>query len=184
MRVQARSIGSPLLLTRVAAFTAVGVALGMMLSGVPNVELVTAVCFMSGFLLGLWGGVLTGGLTEALFAGFHPMGSSLGLLLVAQVVGMMITGALGAAVAASCSKRDGLRYGITIGFSGIVSTLIFDILTNLAFPIMAGFSFSQTLVTLIAGIPFAAIHIASNLLVFIVIVRTVIPRLEKAWLAI
>ena len=43
---------SPLLMTRIAAFTAIGVVAGLALVAVPNVEGVTAVCFMAGYLLG------------------------------------------------------------------------------------------------------------------------------------
>jgi hypothetical protein len=185
MSLETRLGRSPLLLTRIAAFVAVGIALGLALVAVPNVELVTGVSFMSGFLLGARAGVLTGGLIEALFAGCHPMGSSLGLLLVAQVAGMASAGFWGAVAAqATGTNRRGLRYAATIVVAGAVATVIFDVLTNLAFPFMAGFSLSQTLVTLVAGIPFAAIHLFSNLLVFSLIVRPLIPRLEKVWLAL
>jgi hypothetical protein len=167
-----------------AAFVAVGVALGLALSAVPNVELVTGVTFMSGFLLGVRAGVLTGGLIEALFAGFHPMGSTLGLVLIAQMTGMALAGALGGAAAmVAAPARRGIRYTTSIVLSGALATVVFDVLTNLAFPVMAGFSLSQTIVTLAAGVPFAAIHLVSNLLVFGLIIRPLIPRLEKAWLA-
>jgi len=184
MSLETRLGRSPLLLTRIAAFVAVGIALGLALVAVPNVELVTGVSFMSGFLLGARAGVLTGGLIEALFAGFHPMGSSLGLVLAAQVAGMALAGLLGAVAAqATGADRRGIRYAASIVLAGAVTTVIFDVLTNLAFPVMAGFSLSQTLVTLAAGIPFAAIHLLSNLLVFSLIVRPLIPRLERVWLA-
>jgi hypothetical protein len=184
MTLESRLGRSPLLLTRVAAFVAVGLALGMALVGIPNVELITAVSFLSGFLLGAAAGVLTGGLIEALFAGFNPLGSSLGLVLVAQVSGMVLAGALGGfAARIAGTARRGIRYAAVITLSGAVATLVFDILTNLAFPLMAGFSLSQALVMLAAGVPFAAIHLLSNLFVFAVIVRPLIPRLEKVWLS-
>jgi hypothetical protein len=185
MTLESRLGRSPLLLTRVAAFVAVGIALGMALVGVPNVELVTAVSFLSGFLLGVAAGVLTGGLIEVLFAGLNPMGSSLGLVLVAQVLGMILAGALGGVAARVAGpNRRGIRYAAVVILSGAIATIVFDILTNLAFPVMAGFSFSQTLVTLAAGVPFAAIHLLSNLFVFAVIVRPLIPRLENVWLSL
>jgi hypothetical protein len=183
MNLESRLGRSPLLLTRVSAFTAVGIALGLVLAGVPNVELVTAVCFIAGFLLGMRAGILTGALTETLFAGFHPMGSSLGFILAAQVIGMAFAGALGGLVVLLAGEmRGGVRYFSIIVLSGVLATIFFDFLTNLAFPLMAGFSFSQTAVALAAGIPFAALHLVSNLLIFGFIVRPIIPRLEKVWL--
>lgn len=184
MSLETRPGRSPLLLTRMAAFVAVGIALGLALVAVPNVELVTGVSFMSGFLLGAGAGVVTGGLIEALFAGFHPLGSSLGLVLVAQMAGMAFAGALGGAAARIVGpSRRGIRYAAAIVAAGALATLVFDALTNLAFPAMAGFSRSQTWVTLAAGVPFAAIHLLSNLFVFGLVVRPLIPRLEKVWLA-
>jgi MFS family permease len=184
MSLETRLGRSPLLLTRMAAFVAVGIALGLALAAIPNVELVTAVCFISGFLLGVRAGVVTGGLIEALFAGFHPLGSSLGLVLIAQMAGMALAGLLGGVAArVTGPSRRGIRYAASIVLAGAVATIVFDALTNLAFPVMAGFSLSQTLVTLAAGVPFAAIHLFSNLLVFGVLVRPLIPRLERVWLA-
>ena len=61
----------------------------------------------------------------------------------------------------------------------VVSTIQFDFLTNLAYVIMAGFSFSQALVVYAAAFPFAAIHLVSNLLIFFIIVVPLLPRLER-----
>jgi hypothetical protein len=180
MSVESRRTLPPFLLTRIASFTAVGLVAGLALSAIPNVELVTATCFMSGFLLGAAGGAMTGALTETLFAGFHPMGTTLGPVLVAQVVGMTTAGLAGAMAARSVgTARHGWRFRATILLLGVCTTFIFDFLTNLAFPFMAGFSFSQGLAVMAAGIPFAAIHIGSNALVFSLIVSPLLPRLEK-----
>jgi hypothetical protein len=181
MSLESRRALPPFLLTRIASFTAVGLVAGLALSAIPNVELVTATCFMSGFLLGAVGGAMTGALTETLFAGFHPMGSTLGPVLIAQVAGMIIAGLAGALVARFVgTARRGWHFRGTILLFGVCATLIFDILTNLAFPFMAGFSFSQGLAVMAAGIPFAIIHIGSNALVFLLVVGPLLPRLEKA----
>lgn len=162
-------------------FVAMGVAAGWLLSAIPNVELVTAICFMAGFLLGTSGGLLTGVLTEILFAGFHPMGSSLGPVLLAQVIGMAFAGLAGAmAVHLAGSRRSGRRYAVPVVGLGVLTTIFFDLITNLAFPVAAGFSVSQTLVSLTLGIPFAGIHLAANTAVFVFVVLPLVPRLEKA----
>jgi hypothetical protein len=173
---------TPMLLTRMATLVAVGLASGLLLSAIPNVELVTAICFIAGFLLGPSTGTLTAALTELLFAGFNPMGGSFGILLVAQVSGMTLAGLAGALVSPLIAEHEhGSRYvSIVIGI-GVLVTVIYDFLTNLAIAMMAGFSFSALLVTLVAGIPFAVIHVVSNGLVFAFIVTPLLPRLEKAW---
>jgi energy-coupling factor transport system substrate-specific component len=181
MSFESRAGRPPLLITRIATFVAVGLVAGLALSAIPNVELVTAVCFIAGFLLGPSAGLLTGGLTEALFGGFHPMGSSFGPILLAQVLGMALaglTGAVASVLTRTAQRRTYFAAVVTCG--GIVATAVFDLLTNLAFPLMAGFSHSQFAVSMLAAIPFAAIHLISNTLVFIVVVVPLLPRLERA----
>jgi energy-coupling factor transport system substrate-specific component len=170
---------SPLFITRIAAFTAIGVVVGLALAAVPNVEGVTAVCFIAGFLLGPLAGFFCGALTETLFAGFHPMGSSIGFTLLAQVLGMSITGIIGGIAGRFCGVGSSTRKAITIVMMGVAATIQFDLLTNLAYVIMAGFSFSQAFLVYAAALPFAVIHLISNLLVFAIIVVPLLPRLER-----
>jgi energy-coupling factor transport system substrate-specific component len=181
MSLESRLGRPPLLLTRLAMFVALGLVAGLALSGIPNVELVTAICFIAGFMLGPSAGLLTGGLTEALFAGFNPNGSSIGLMLVAQVIGMALAGLAGALAAFFLrGLRKGAVYATAIVGLGALATLIFDFLTNLAFPVMAGFSVSELWITMIAGVPFALTHLISNVLVFLIVVVPFVPRLERA----
>lgn len=167
----------PLLLTRAAAFVAVGIALGYLLAPVPNVELVTATCFCAGYLLGFGAGVLCSLLIESLFAGFHPMGSSMGLTLVAQCVGMAGAGTLGAICRPLSIRSSRVVRVVMITLFGLLATIWFDLLTNLAFPVTAGFSFEQTMASFVLAIPFAAIHIVSNTLVFLLVVTPLLPKL-------
>lgn len=167
----------PLLLTRAAAFVAVGIALGYLLAPVPNVELVTATCFCAGYLLGFGAGVLCSILIEALFAGFHPMGSSMGITLVAQCLGMAGAGVMGSMCRPLTSRASRVPRVVIVTFAGILATIWFDLLTNLAFPVSAGFSFEQTVASFILGAPFAAVHIVSNTLVFLFVVAPLLPKL-------
>jgi uncharacterized membrane protein len=183
MEVDSRPVGSPLYLTRIASFVAVGLVAGLALAAVPNVELVTAVCFCAGYLLGPAAGLLTGGLTEALFAGFHPMGSSFGIILVAQVLGMMAAGLAGALVAFVGGNATGYRFRISVVGMGVLTTLFFDLITNLVYPIAAGFDVKQTAVSLGMAVPFAVTHIVSNAVVFALLVVPILPKLKKAMAA-
>ena len=170
---------SPLFITRIAAFTAIGVVVGLALVAVPNVEGVTAVCFTAGYLLGPLAGLFCGALTETLFAGFHPMGSSIGITLIAQVLGMSLTGIIGGISGMLTGSGISIRNTTIIVVSGVLATIQFDFLTNLAYVFMAGFSFSQAFLVYAAALPFAAIHLVSNLLVFSIIVVPLLPRLER-----
>jgi energy-coupling factor transport system substrate-specific component len=180
MEVESRPAGLPLHLTRIASFVAVGLVAGVALVAVPNVELVTAVCFSAGFLLGPAAGMLTGALTESLFAGFNPMGSSFGILLVGQVIGMVAAGLLGSVAAITSGPKLGYRYRVSVVGMGILATLFFDLVTNLIFPIAAGFTVSQTMISLGTAVPFAITHLVSNAVVFSLIVQTLLPKLKKA----
>lgn len=167
-------------MTRTASFVAVGVVVGMALAAVPNVELVTAVCFCSGFLLGSAAGGLTGCLTELIFAGFHPMGGSWGPLLAAQIIGMSLAGVLGGLSANITANTSRFRFAVVVVGFGLLATILFDLLTNIAFPIAAGFSLSAVSTYLAAALLFVAIHLGSNLLVFSIIVVPLLPRLKRA----
>jgi hypothetical protein len=175
----AQSERTPLLMTRTASFVAVGVVVGMALAAVPNVELVTAVCFSAGFLLGSAAGGLTGCLTELIFAGFHPMGGSWGPLLLAQIIGMSLAGVLGGLASNLTKDSDRFRFSVIVVGFGLAATLIFDLLTNLAFPFAAGFSVAVISAYLAAALLFVVIHLGSNLLVFSIIVVPLLPRLKK-----
>ncbi len=167
----------PLLLTRSAAFVAVGIALGYLLAPVPNVELVTATCFCAGYLLGVGAGVLCSLLIESLFAGFHPMGSSMGLMLLSQCLGMTGVSVLGSLCRPLSIRRSQTMRVALITLFGFLGTLWFDFLTNLAFPVTAGFSFEQTLASFALALPFTAIHLISNTLVFLLVVSPLLPKL-------
>lgn len=169
----------PLMMTRTAAFVAVGLAVGYLLAPVPNVELVTATCFCAGYLLGLGTGVLCSLLIEALFAGFHPMGSSFGLTLVAQCLGMCGAGVSGAIARTLVANARRIARLSVVTLLGLLATFLFEILTNLAFPVSAGFSVEQTLASFALAVPFSAIHLLSNTLVFSLVVAPLLPRLQR-----
>ncbi len=158
---------------------AVGVVSGLALAGIPNVELVTATIFVAGNILGSSAGALTGALTELIFAGFHPMGSSMGILLLSQVVGMSLAGAIGGISAPVIIRLSGGVRMVAVAVLGFAVTLMYDLLTNLAYPLAAGFSFSQIAPYLIAGVPFAIIHCMSNMIVFAVLVTPLLHRLRR-----
>ena len=175
-----QSINPPtLLLTRMAAFIAVAVVLGYLLTAIPNVELVTATCFAAGYCLGPVAGAAVGAMAEFLFAGFHPMGSSFGLLLLAQMSGMALTGFAGGRIARFLPDPQKFASRRILLVAGAFLTLVFDLLTNLAFPLQAGFSFSQTRVALAAGAAFAIVHIGSNCLVFSIVLPKVLSQLKR-----
>ncbi|MEO6462001.1 MAG: hypothetical protein ABIP29_02910, partial [Candidatus Eisenbacteria bacterium] len=163
------SLNAPLLRTRRLALAGMfaGLAWGAgYVDSIPNFEFLTVILFAGGFVLGPLGGALAGALGAFLYSAINPYGSGLAvpLVLLAQVMGMAIAGAVGgfvgrAPLAAVPSKLG--RAAIVVA-AGIAVTLVFDLLTNLASAIL----FGPLVPTLIAALPFSLVHVGTNAVLF------------------
>ncbi len=154
-----------------ALMTAAGLA-GLYAEPIPNLELLTLVAFCSGVLLGSRDGAMVGGLTEFLYSLFNPYGIAHPLVTVSQVVGMALPGVLGgwAMRLRIPSRGTAGRLAFLIP-AGILLTVFFDLITNVA----SGLVYGQMKVTLLGGIPFALIHVGTNALLFGLIGLPLIP---------
>jgi hypothetical protein len=150
-------------LTKAAMLIALAVALGWLLATVPNVEAISAVSFFSGYLLGAGMGAVVGGASILVFSVLNPLGPSFPLVLAAQVLVMALIGACGSL----------WRYLVMVvgraeflaALLGAVLTLIYGILTDYGFAVSMG-RWRDPLPVIAAGIPFSAVHILSNALIF------------------
>ena len=160
----------------VAMFVALMVGTGWALAMIPNVEFVTALAFSAGAILGpLWGS-LAGALGLFCFSATNPVGSGLAfpILLAGQLLSMALTGFLGGLfyrVPARRLTKYPTRLFIVI--AGLGSTVVYDGLTSISFPIYAGAPWSELVAVLISGLAFTALHQVSNTLIF----ALVVPRL-------
>lgn len=150
-------------------FVALGLSLGFFLLHIPNVEMVTAMVFISGHLMGIKEGIIVGFLTETLYSLLNPLGAAAPPLLIAQVISMCFTGYLGGIMGVGKYPINSLHY-FRLGFAGFLSTAIFAILTTSSFVILMGLSFRELVGSFIYGLGFYALHIISNMLIFISIV--------------
>jgi hypothetical protein len=172
-------------LTRTAILIAICVVLGYLFLAVPNLEMITAGIFISGVWMGPGTGMLIGFLAEAIYSLSNPMGFPPPPLLLAQVISMALVGLAGGLLRGLAvqnrffTRAAWLRHLLLAG-SGLMLTLIFDILTTLSFPLSAGFSLQQMEITMALGIPFMALHLISNTLIFALIVPVIINRFP-AW---
>lgn len=162
---------SPVKITRAAFLIAVCVVLGYLFLPVPNLEMITAGIFLSGLWMGPLYGLIIGFTAELIYSLFNPMGFPPPPLLVAQLVSMSLTGLVGgllpdALVNAKFFARGSWKSHIVLAGVGAVLTFVFDLLTNLSFPIAAGFTTEQFKLALVMGLPFAALHISVNTLIF------------------
>jgi hypothetical protein len=143
---------------------------------IPNVELLTVILFVAGWVLGPWGGALAGALGEFLHSATSPYGSGLMFpaLLVSQVASMAFVGAVGGWVGRLAIKNP-LAQWLVVAGCGIFVTLVFDVLTNLA----SGFAFGQWETTLKLALPFALAHIGSNAALFATVGVVLVRALER-----
>jgi uncharacterized membrane protein len=172
---------------RQIAFSGIFIALilgvGYALAFVPNVELLTAMIFLAGVLMGLKTGIIIGICGEFLFSALNPMGSGLLFppLLIVQMVSMALVGAIGGLLRRYILMwKRSISNLLTIGAIGFFLTLLYDILVSAAFPISAGFSLQQTVATIIAGLAFSVVHLVANTLVFILLVPLAAQQVYQA----
>jgi hypothetical protein len=133
---------------------------------IPNVELISFVVFSSGYLLGIVEGGIVGFLTMFIYSVFSPFGMPTLPILVAQIISMTLIGVTGGVVAKPSWLAEAkiVNY-LMIGVIGLVLTLVYDLLTNLAVAYMVG----QLIPVLIGGAIFSLIHISSNTVIFTVL---------------
>ncbi|MBM3326124.1 MAG: hypothetical protein FJY65_03950 [Calditrichaeota bacterium] len=158
-------------------FAAVAAAGGYLLIAIPNVEAFTVALFLAGWALGLGSGTAAATVAAVLYFGFNPQGGFFPPLLIAQIVGAIAAPVAGAALRKLQPQKTALQIYLII--AAFIVTLWFDILTNLAFPLTAGFDARGVIATLIAGIPFAVIHIGSNILIFALLAPSLIELLKS-----
>ncbi len=158
----------------VAAFAALAVAFGFLLAAVPNIELMTLTVFLGGAVCGVRDGALVGLAATAVFSLLNPWGVAFPLVFVGQLTGMASVGAAGGLWAPRHPKRPG-HLSVVLGALGLGLTAIYDLLTNLGLGLHVG----RILPTVVGGVPFMALHVASNAAVFATLGTVATLRLSE-----
>jgi hypothetical protein len=150
-------------LAKIGGLLAAAFVLKLPLIGLPNVEPFTLVYFFIGFRYGIfWGGAVAA-IGEFLYSTLNPFGVALPPVMVAQVAGMAAAGVAGGLAARFDPYRiftSPRRWGLALTAAAI--TLFYDVLTNVAM----FWTLGNLWVWLVAGVPFSALHIVSNSLLF------------------
>ncbi len=161
-----RSIAHPAPASRRLSYAALMVA--VCLSGAyaprpPDFEVQTLGVFCSGVLLGSRDGALVGALTMLVYSLLNPYGPAHPAVTLAQVLGQAPAGVAGGLFAGlGLHRRMAAPRAGLLAAAGVLLTLWFDLLTNLATALVLG----QTRVVLLQGIPFALWHMGSNAALF------------------
>jgi energy-coupling factor transport system substrate-specific component len=149
---------------------ALAIALKLPILTLPNIEFFTFIIFCSGYLLGMIEGVIVGVISMSLYTIlFTPYGPPPLPIGTAQIISMALVGFSGGLISRlvpASSRQHILSRPIAtiliIGGSGLLLTFIYDLVTNLA----SAFVMGQFWPVMIAGIPFALVHVVSNVVIF------------------
>ena len=160
--------------------TALAVTVGYLFAPVPNLELITAVIVAAGFLTGPGFGLLTGAAAMLIYSLFNSWGAPMPLLLLAQITGMALAGAVGGLLPPlRWLERPPMIRGALFGLIGFVLTLVYDIMTTLSFaPVLTGGDSGKILAIFINGALFYGLHLLSNTLIFALLLPLLLERLR------
>jgi energy-coupling factor transport system substrate-specific component len=128
---------------------------------VPNVELGSAVFFITGLIFGLEIGLTSMLISSIIFSVINPWGAFIPLIWFSQAIAWTIV-----VMAGYLSSRIEItQENVTkfLGLMGFVVTLLFDLITDLGYSVSFSVPF---LVAIVAGLPFHIIHIVSNVIIF------------------
>ncbi len=160
-------------------FSALSIVLGFMLIYIPNIELITVMIFLSGFIIGKKEGIVVGAFSSFIFCFLNPMGSSQLPLLTVQIVYYSFVGLIGAFThdlfenKSFYNPKDDLYVYQVMGILAVIGgvlTATYSIFSELAgfITISApGVPFSAYF---LMGVPWTIIHVIGNILGFVFIV--------------
>jgi len=166
----------------IAAFSALAIVLGYVFSVVPNVELFTPTIFLSGLLLGSFGGACVGSIAAFIFALYNPWGASPAPLLIAQVLTRALIGFCGGLLMPIAAKKKPawLRPSI-FGLSGLILISIYNVACAISFVISAGgLTLPLLMQQLYVGFFLISLATVSNLLTFAIIAPGAYDALKRA----
>ena len=170
-------------LALMGVLVALAIALKLPILSVPNVEFLTFVIFSSGFLLGMVEGMMVGMIAMSIYTTLiAPYGIPPPPIAAAQIFSMGLIGFCGgiARRLIPVAPEPGARsrpifFVLILGLFALSLTLVYDLLSNLAVAFVVG----QFWPVMIAGVPFALVHLASNVVIFLVL-SPVLLRLSRS----
>jgi len=147
-----------------------GVTVGQAFAGVPNVELVTFVVVVSGYLLGSLLGAVVGGTTIAIHSVFNAFGAAPPPVLVAQVVAYALIGVVGSPLGRLVVRLGRSSGAVIASIAGAAGVLTYQVFVNVASWI--AYPTGVPVWGYIAGgVTFAAVQIGWNAALFAVALR-------------
>ena len=166
----------------IAVMTAACVATNYLLISVPNIKFMDLIVFVSGLTFGATVGSAVGVLTWLVYGTLNPYGFSLPILFATTISETIyglaggILGKLGLLHVSDLGKTQMLTEGLKFAALGFLLTFIYDLITNVA----SAYSLGLPLIPiLVAGIPFALLHEASNAAFFFLGVSPLLRLIKR-----
>ncbi len=152
----------------IAILAALAIGGNYALSAIPNVELSSVMVFLSGFLFGPLIGILTGLIAMTIYQLWNPWGAFLPPIGFAVIGCTMFIGLVGGILGrnfqlSATRGKIPLRWYLWPAFFGVIITLFYDLVTNLAYSITFVVPF---VITLFTGLPFMVLHMTTNGILF------------------
>ncbi len=141
------------------------VAAGQALAGLPNVELITFLVFVSGYLLGSVAGATVGAVAITAHSLFNAFGAAAPPVLAAQIAGYAAIGAAGLPVGRAVLRVGRGRGAVVAGLAGAAGVLVYQVLVNAA----AWFAYPTGVPLrgyIAGGVAFASVQVAWNAALF------------------
>jgi len=163
----------------ITTLTALCIATNYALLGIHQVKLMDFIVFVGGFYLGPLAGASIGILSWLVYGTINPYGFIPQVWLAtmfSEAIYGLIGGLLGKKIAPTNFNGVRLRLSIFFGTIGFISTLFYDLATNVVWA--SAFSV-PIIVAILCGTPFTIVHQVSNATIFGVSAVPVITVLEK-----
>jgi hypothetical protein len=157
---------------------ALAVAAGYALAAVPNVELLTLIVFISGFLLGPGRGAVVGAVAMAGHSLFNIMGAAIPPVLVAQVACYALIGLAGAVVGPPLRRLRPAPAAVVGALCGALLVLGYQLVVGtVSFYTFTGESVLWAY--LWGGVVFSSIHMLWNASLFCVVLPPTLAVLDR-----
>jgi hypothetical protein len=164
--------------SRWVSITAIMTALALVgnyaLVAVPNLELGSTVLFVTAYIFGMQMAIWSTLIMSLLFGIINPWGGFIPQIWISQVIGWFYIIAIGSIMGTSGTSGKRLEpRKWELAITGAFVTFIFEQVTNLGYSATFGVPF---FLAVTAAIPFTALHIISNAVIF----SQVVPILDRA----
>jgi hypothetical protein len=163
----------------IACLAALCIGTNYALLALPNVKLMDAVVFTTGFFFGVTQGTAVAAIAWLVYGTLNPLGISVPVLLAvvpSEAIYALAGGLLRRTATGDPSGKTSVERSIVFGAAGLFSTLAYDLITNAVSGLLSYNSVWMGLLTMNFPIPLGIMHEASNL-VFFAVLTPVLLRL-------